>query len=204
MKTTKIICAVVILLSLSLLLSGCIVATGSPTKLPAASSAPSSAPSSTPSSVSESEATEATQSPEEDKRAKVGETLDYYGLQITFNSVEQYIDNSKYITDKPKDGKMFVLLWFTVNNTRTTDEHINMFYEDSYCDDFSIDPKMMLNVSGTSLWGDVAAGKKSKGYVAYEMDDNWETIEFQYTPEIFGAQSTKMIFFATRNDMKAA
>lgn len=139
---------------------------------------------------------------DKDVVAGVGETLDYNGLQMTLDSVKKYEDNSEYFTDDPGEGKMFVLLWITVSNTTDEDDYVNMFYEDSYCDDIGIDPAAMLvNVDGKELWGDVAAGKKAKGYVAYALDENWQTLEFYYKPEIFGDESSKMMFKVTRADM---
>ena len=134
--------------------------------------------------------------------ARLGETLDYQGLQLTFDSIENYVDNSGFALDKPSDGKLFIVLWFTASNTTGEDLFINMFLEDSYCDDFGIDPvSLLFNIEGAQLWGNVAAGKKSKGYVAYEVPENWETLEFQYTPEVFGSQSSKMIFIATKDNL---
>ena len=134
----------------------------------------------------------------EDTTASIGETLDFNGLQITFDSIEKFEDKSGM--NKLEDGKMFVMLWFTANNTTGEDQYINMFYEDSYCDDTAVDPvSVLFGASGDSLWGDVAAGKKRKGYVAYKVDSSWSSIEFSYEPELF--DKAKMTFKATPDDL---
>ncbi len=133
--------------------------------------------------------------------AKVGETLDYNGLKITFDSVEKYEDKTEFPIDKTKEGNIFVLLRFTVSNETSEDQYVNMFYEESYCDDAAIDPTaMLIHAEGETLWGDVAVGKKRSGYVAYEVPADWKTLEFYYSPEVF--KDTKMMFKAEASDMK--
>ena len=135
--------------------------------------------------------------------ARIGETLTVDWLQITLDSVTNYVDDSEFLSDKPDEGKEFVVLWFTAKNTSEEDEHINMFYEDSYCDDFSIKSESFLfHLTGETLWGDIAAGKASKGYVAYQVPTDWDTIEFQYQPNLFGNSASKMIFKATKSDIE--
>lgn len=134
--------------------------------------------------------------------AKVGETLERGGIQFTFDSVARYIDDSDFLADKPDDGNEFVVLWFTVKNTTDEDYHVNMFYEDSYYNDLSVESEsMLINLKGDSLWGDVAAGKGKVGYVAYQLPIDWKTIEFQYKP-MFAGQESKLIFKATPEDIK--
>lgn len=135
--------------------------------------------------------------------AFVGETMDYKGLQITFDRVEYYVDKSQYVMDKAKAGHKFLILWFTVSNTTDKDDFLNFFFEDSYCDDFAIEPVMFLfNMEGEMLWGNVAAGRKAKGYVAYEIPDQWEVIEFMYKPNFFLTPQDKMTFRAFPSDIE--
>ena len=130
--------------------------------------------------------------------ATVGETLDYNGLKITLDSVENYVDTGDFVLDEPEEGKQFVVLNFTVSNETGKDDHINMFYQEAYCDDVAIDSEALLfNHSGETLWGDVANGKKRVGYVAYELPEEWQKFEFNY--KVNGTQ--KMEFIVTPEDM---
>ena len=143
-----------------------------------------------------------TEDSEKNNVAKVGETLERGGIQFTFESITKYIDNSDFVFDKPDDGKEFILLWFSVKNTTNEDYYVNMFYEDSYCDDIAVKSTLILvNVAGDTLWGDVANGKIRKGYVAYQLPLDWQTIEFQYKP-VFSGQESKLIFKAIPEDIK--
>ena len=111
----------------------------------------------------------------------VGETATYEDLEFTLLGVERYVDTSDWVWDEAAEGKEFVILKIKVKNVGTESEHINMFYEESYCDDVAVDPVSLLyNYDGETIWGDVAAGKMREGYIAYELPIGWETIEFEY------------------------
>ena len=83
---------------------------------------------------------------------------------------------------------------YTHLNETGKDDHINMFYQEAYCDDIAIDSEALLfNHSGETIWGDVANGKKRVGYVAYELPEGWQKFEFNY--KVAGNQ--KMEFVVT-------
>ena len=128
---------------------------------------------------------------------KVGETGYLGSLKFTFERVEEYIDTEDWALDIPAAGKTFILLHFTVKNEGSTNDYINSFYEDSYCDDFAIDPvSILFDYDGDTIWGDVASGRMRTGYIAYEVDTDWEKIEFVY--ETF---SNDITFVAYRSDL---
>lgn len=141
-------------------------------------------------------------SKQEEKIAGLGDTVEYDGLKFTLDSVTEYIDTSEYATDKPDAGNIFIMLNFTVSNDSGEDKHINMFYEDSYCDDVSIDPHPILfNAPGDTIWGDIASGKKRKGYVVYQVPSNWDTLEFQYQVVSIFSSSEKAVFKVSSSDV---
>ena len=132
----------------------------------------------------------------------VGDTItDNETLYFTLDSVEKYVDNSNgYIKDTPDAGHMYVVLNITAENKGSSDDYINIFNYEAYCDDVSlstsdIDP-LLYNYSGKSLAGDIAAGKKSIGSVVLHVDSDWETIEFIY--DDFG---DKITFTINRSDL---
>lgn len=135
--------------------------------------------------------------------AGVGSTIEYDGLKITLDSVTKYTDTTAYPLDKPDAGNIYILLNFTVSNDTEEDRNFNLFYEDSYCDDISIDPELMLvNAPGDMVFGEIAAGKKKKGYVGYQVPSNWGTLEFQYQTVSFLSKTDKAIFKVTSSDVR--
>lgn len=137
------------------------------------------------------------------KSCTVGGSLENGTIKMTFNSVEAYVDNDEYPMDTPAEGKMFVILKFTAENIGDEDDYINMFDETSYCDDAAIDPvSILFNYDGETIWGDVAVGKTRSGYIAYEVDQDWQKLEFIWQWDTWDDDAT-MTFTAYRSDLQA-
>lgn len=129
--------------------------------------------------------------------AKVGEFIEGETWKISLLSAKQYdVIPDEYFETKPEvEGNKFVVLFFEVENISSYDDHFNMFYFESYIDGYSAQSKTLLSkVEGySSLSGDVASGKKMKGYVAFEVQPNWQEIEFSYKK--FVGNSAKVATF---------
>ena len=135
--------------------------------------------------------------------AKVGEYVEGDVWRISLLDAKQYnsIDD-EYYSEKPEvEGNKFVVLFFEVENISNTDDYFNMFYIESYIDGYSSSTKYLINKPENyeSLTGDVAAGRKLKGYVAYEVDPNWQKIEFSYKNWV--GTSGKVATFLVTPDM---
>lgn len=134
---------------------------------------------------------------------KVGETLTSNNLEFTFVGIENYVDTSDWVLDKPENGYEFVILKLKAKNVGQEPEYINMFSEDSYCDDVAVEPESLLfNYGGETIWGDVAQGKVRMGYVAYELPIGWEKIEFTYDFSLLGNGANKITFVGCKSDIK--
>lgn len=116
--------------------------------------------------------------------ATVGEYVENKDWKISLLEAREYDSiDSDYYSDKPEiEGNKFVVLFFEVENVSNEDNHFNMFYYESYIDGYSADTELLMNdpENYKMLSGDVAAGKKMKGYVAYEVTPDWQEIEFSY------------------------
>ena len=133
---------------------------------------------------------------------KVGEKITVNNFEFTFMGMEKYVDTSDWTMDTPEEGKEFIILKLKVKNVGTEDGYLNMFYEDSYCDDVAIDPESLLfNYGGDTIWGDVAAGKAREGYVAYELPIGWEKIEFIYDFSLLSNTNNKITFVGYNSDI---
>lgn len=81
------------------------------------------------------------------------------------------------------DGKIYLVLEMTVENISDEKQNISTYYFHASVDDFSVDESYLLTdpdglkyLSGTAM-----PGKKVKGYLAYEIDENWQSCEIAYT-----------------------
>ena len=136
--------------------------------------------------------------------ARVGEYVEGDVWKISLLDAKQYDSlDGQYYSDKPEaEGNKFVVLFFEVENISANDEHFNMFYIESYIDDYSADMKFLVNnpEGYKHLSGDVASGKKLKGYVAYEVSSNWSEIEFSYKNWL-GTSGKIATFLVTPDDI---
>ncbi|WP_195891792.1 DUF4352 domain-containing protein [Anaeromassilibacillus senegalensis] len=149
--------------------------------------------SSTPSS-------EAPSSSEEKKESfGVGETAESGGVKMTLMSITESA-GSKYI--KPNDGYVFLQCNFEIDNSSDKDLSISsILCFETYVDGYSTSQSItgLLNSDGgkiDQLDGSVAAGKKMKGTIAYEVPKDWKEIEIRVNPDVLSFFSSEVTFKA--------
>lgn len=118
------------------------------------------------------------------KAPTIGEYIKNDKWKISLLNAKTYskIGENEYLLDKAADGKEFLVLFFEVENVSDEDDYFNYFNIDSYVDEYSADLKVLLNDVDDYdyLSGNVKAGKKLKGCLAWEVDKNWKEIEVSY------------------------
>lgn len=127
---------------------------------------------------------------------KVGETAEQNNIQITLvNSTESA--GTEYL--KPDDGNIFLICEFEIANNSDSDITISsvMCFE-AYCDDYSINQDILglqaPEVEGKNqLDGNVAAGKKMNGIIAYQVPANYSTLEVSVTPDFWSTKDIKFV-----------
>lgn len=140
--------------------------------------------------------------------AGIGEYIQGENFKITLADAKLYDEiqspDSEYLTDTPDDGNQYLVLFLEAENISDEEQNINMFYYDAYLDDTSVDTELLFTEpEGYSMFSDdVAAGKKLKGYVAYQVPKgDWSTLEFTYEDGIL-SDSEKYEFIVNSNDIK--
>ena len=88
----------------------------------------------------------------------------------------------EYYTEKPEDGKIYLVLFFEVENVSDEDDYFNYFNIESYVDGYNSEITILMNKPDgiAALTGDVAAGKKLKGQLAWEVSPDWKELEVSY------------------------
>lgn len=96
---------------------------------------------------------------------------------------------------KPDSGKIFVLAQFLIENNTKKDLNLSSLLSfDAYCDGFTCDYSFSaIMVVDDQLDGTVAAGKKMKGWIGYEVDKNWKEFEIQIKPDVWGSEKLTFI-----------
>ena len=127
---------------------------------------------------------------------KVGETAELKDVQVKFVGVTE-TSGSTY--NKPKDDHIYVLCEFEIVNN--SDEELaisSMLSFKGYCDDYTCEYSLgalMEKGDKNQLDGSVAAGKKMKGVIGYEIPKDWKELEIQFTPDFLSGRD--IIFVAT-------
>ena len=145
-----------------------------------------------PASAQESQQEESSvpseESSETSQTATVGQSVEGPDWKISLLSAKTY----DKITDgmletTPDEGKVYLVCFFEVENVSDEDNYFNYFYIESYVDGYNEDISVLLSdVDGNSiLSGDVAAGKKLKGYLAWQVDPAWEELEVSYKSDVW-------------------
>ena len=127
---------------------------------------------------------------------KVGDTVKLNNVEVTFVGITKSSGTDYF---KPAEGKTFVLCEFELSNTSDKDLVVSSIMNfEAYYDDYACD----LSISALADKGDteqldgtVAAGKKMKGVIGYEIPNDWQELEIHYTPDILN--NDKIVFVAT-------
>ncbi len=114
----------------------------------------------------------------------IGDTLRNDEFEITLENalIYDYIPG-EYINDEPDQGNEYLVLFFDVTNISDESEYFNSYYVDGYADGYQVSVESFLynDPEGyESITGSIAPGKSKKGYVAFQVDADFQTFEFIY------------------------
>ncbi|MDE6016467.1 MAG: DUF4352 domain-containing protein [Acetatifactor sp.] len=133
------------------------------------------------------------------KVTEIGTEINSDTWSVKLLDVKNYDSIGGTFSQKPDDGKEFLVFFMEATNNSTEDDYFNYlyfrFYVDGYLESQSI---LLSDVDGyDSMSGDVAAGKKIKGYVAVQVPIGWSSAEVIYDDGTF--TENKVAEFAVVN-----
>ena len=137
--------------------------------------------------------------------AKVGQTVTGEKWAISLLSAKTYTEIvDEYYTEKPDEGKIFLVLFFEVENVSAEDDYFNRLNFESYVDGYSQSHDVLMNSPDgyRTLTGDVAAGKKLKGCLTWEVSPDWSELEVSYKSSVWGSGKAAT-FVVTPEDITA-
>lgn len=123
---------------------------------------------------------------------KKGEIAELNNVQVTLTDYKEST-GSEY--NKPADGKVFLLAEFEIANN--TDKELaisSMLSFEAYADDYKLDYSLgaMIDKEGSQLDGSIAAGKKMKGWIGWEVPQDYQNVEIHFTDNVWS--SDKFVF----------
>lgn len=113
---------------------------------------------------------------------QVNDTVSLGDLDFTVNGVR--VSSGSSFT-KPEEGYQFVIVDITITNNGSESEAISsmMMFKIVNNEGISYDQSIMADTEG-SLDGELGAGRKMKGEIAYEVPTNISKFELEITPDL--------------------
>lgn len=140
------------------------------------------------------DSTESKKAEVKEEKFKLKDTAVFKGLSITANSVERN-EGSEY--NKPAEGKTFVGVKFTIENTSSEEQTISsMLLFEAYADDIKCDYSIGASMAfkeGT-LDGSLSPGKKMVGYYAIEVPTGTKKLDLEVKSDWLSNSKAKFEF----------
>lgn len=121
----------------------------------------------------------------------VGETAELNGVQVTMMNFEESTGKD-YVT--PTDGNVFVLAEFEIVNNTDSELNISSLMSfEAYADDYSLSYSLSAAMlKDGQLDGTIAAGKKMKGWIGWEVSEDYSDVEIHFTDNVW--TNNKFVF----------
>lgn len=123
----------------------------------------------------------------------VGDKVELNDIVVSLNAVTE---NSGSAYNKPGDGNVFVLCSFSIENNSASEINISsVLCFDAYCDSYACNYSLgaQLESNDNQLDGTIAAGKKMKGTIGFEVPSDWKELEIHFTPDFWAKQDIVFI-----------
>lgn len=118
------------------------------------------------------------------QNGRVGDTLTTDEFKITLNEALMYnqIGTDEYNMDIPAEGKEYLVFFFDVENISDDNEYISDYDFTGYSDGYEVELAYLYNdIDGISeLDANLPPNKKTKGFVAFEVDTTWQEFEIHF------------------------
>lgn len=121
-----------------------------------------------------------------------GEIAELNQVQVT---LIDYKESTGSDWNKPTDGNIFLIAEFEIaNNTEKELAISSLMCFNAYADDYSLNYSLsaLLEKEGNQLDGSVAAGKKMKGWIGWEVPQDYHTVEIHFTDNVW--RNNKFVF----------
>lgn len=122
----------------------------------------------------------------------VGETAELNGVRVTMTDYSES-NGSEY--NKPSDGNVFLLVEFLIENNTDSELAVSSLVSfEAYADDYSLNYSLaavLEKETSNQLDGQIAAGKKMKGTIGYEVPADWQEVEIHYTDNVWSSSKFK-------------
>lgn len=98
----------------------------------------------------------------------------------------------------PSAGNVFVLAEFEIENNSNSDLAVSSVMSfDAYVDGYSTSLSLgaLVENNDSQLDGTVAAGKRMRGWIGYEVPSNWNSLEIHFTADVWSGNKFKFVLY---------
>lgn len=141
---------------------------------------------------SSSDETQANNTEDGETVFKEGETAELDGVQVTLTNYKESA-GSEY--NKPADGNVFLMAEFEISNNTEKELTVSSALSfDAYADDYALNFSFsaLMEKEGNQLDGTIAAGKKLKGWIGWEVPQDYQNVEIHFTHNVWS--NDKFVF----------
>ncbi len=146
-----------------------------------------SEPPSSNNEMNSSQQEEVSDVPAQKEAYQVGDIIEDGNVRIVYVSSGVYHTDNEFLL--PKDGNHYIYLEFAFINEGKTDTTISFYNFEAYADGYNVE---MFYGADEDLSASLSSGRSTTGKVYFEVPDDAENIEIEYTP--FSLKRDKIVF----------
>lgn len=133
---------------------------------------------------------------DKDSVFKKGDIAELNGVKVTLTD---YKESNGGDWNKPSEGNIFLVAEFEIENNSKEELAISSILSfEAYADDYKLNYSLgaMMEKDGNQLDGTVSVGKKMKGWIGWEVPEDYNNVEVHFTDNVWG--NNKFIFIIER------
>lgn len=139
------------------------------------------------------ESKEKEESKEESKdKYIVGDIWENKTLRVKYTDCYEFTDYNQY--NAPADGNKIICAEFEFENIGKSDETVMYTDFHGYADGYEVNQSYAPDGTGLSFSVKMSAGRKGTGKVAFEVPEDAEEIEIEFSPNMFSSEKVIFIY----------
>lgn len=128
-----------------------------------------------------------------DTKFHTGETAELNDVRVTMTNFEE---NAGKEFVSPASGNVFALAEFEIENNTGSEISISSVLSfEAYADDYSLNYSLSAAMlKDAQLDGTVAAGKKMKGWIGWEVPEDYQNVEIHFTDDVWSDHNFVFVY----------